>query len=69
MARILDVEGLAEYPDACELDYDDDGRRTGVVCGGRLWVIGGNGHYNGHYTCYTLELLCEHCGPYDVECV
>lgn len=69
VAKILDIEGLVEYPDACELDYDDDGFRTGVVCGGRLWENGGTNWYNGNYNCYTLNLVCEFCGPYEVECV
>jgi len=59
MAVILDIDGLEEYPERCE--FDD--------CGGRLWVQGGNGYYNGSYDCYTLYLICENCGPYDVECV
>jgi hypothetical protein len=32
-------------------------------------VTGGQRHYNGYYDLYTLYLICEHCGPYDVECV
>ena len=46
-----------EYPEPCE------------ECGGRQFVVGGQGHYNGSYQCYTLTLNCENCGPYDVECV
>lgn len=69
MANIIDIEGLVEYPEPCDLDYDDEGRRTGEACGGRLWVTGGQGYYNGHYNCYTLGLICEFCGPYEVECV
>lgn len=46
-----------EYPERCD------------ECGGRQWVTGGNGYYNGRYDCYTLYLECENCGPYEVECV
>ena len=46
-----------EYPEPCD------------ECGGRQWVTGGQGHYNGQYQCYTLSLNCENCGDYDVECV
>lgn len=38
-------------------------------CGGKQFVTGGNGYYNGSYQCYTLYLKCENCGPYEVECV
>ena len=69
VAEIIGIEGLEEYPEPCELDYDDNGRHTGIECGGRLWVQGGHGYYNGHYDCYTLYLICENCGPYEVECV
>jgi hypothetical protein len=48
-----------------ENQYEDDCEE----CGGKQFVTGGNGYYNGHYDCYTLYLECENCGPYEVECV
>ena len=57
-----------EYPEPCENDVDENGNPM-EVCGGRVWVTGGNGYYNGSYDCYTLHLRCEKCGPYEVECV
>lgn len=59
---------LYPYPEYDEFDRepDDDGY---VVCGGKLVVTGGHGYYNGYYQCYTMYLLCDRCGPYEVECV
>lgn len=48
-----------------ENQYEDDCEE----CGGKQFVTGGNGYYNGSYQCYTLYLECENCGPYEVECV
>lgn len=54
-----------QYRELEENQYEDDCEE----CGGKQFVIGGHGYYNGSYQCYTLELECENCGPYDVECV
>jgi len=55
----------SQYRELEENQYEDDCEE----CGGKQFVTGGNGHYNGSYQCYTLYLTCENCGPYEVECV
>lgn len=55
-----------QWPEPLEENqYEDDCEE----CGGKQYVIGGHGYYNGSYNCYTLTLRCVNCGPYDVECV
>lgn len=57
-----------EYPEPDDIDKELYEERC-EECGGKIWVTGGQGYYNGSYDCYTLYLECENCGPYEVECV
>ena len=62
-----EAERLAAMPEG--ITEDDLYEERCEECGGKVWVIGGHGYYNGSYDCYTLYLECENCGPYEVECV
>lgn len=57
---------LSEYTNAQleDMEYDEF-----CECGGRLFVTGGNGYYNGSYQCYTQYAICSLCGPTEWECV
>ncbi len=61
-------EEYVPIPEDDEFDREPDEDGMGY-CGGNVVSTGGQSHYNGHYDCYTLYLLCDRCGPYEVECV
>ena len=65
----IDFDEAELYEERCENRWDENGNELEEECGGRLVATGGNSYYNGSYSCYTLHLECERCGPYEVECV
>lgn len=57
------------YEERCENEVPVTDENEAGICNGRLHSTGGQHHYSNGFDCYTLFLTCEHCGPYEVECV